>query len=87
MQDLTATTRHGVTRKKCTKRLKHKAKLFRKSVQVKSVLCLDLKPFRSWLNGKHSTCREFQSLAARRKKLDRDIGILPSGHNDVAKTL
>ena len=37
MQDLTATTRHGVTRKKCTKRLKHKAKLFRKSVQVKSV--------------------------------------------------
>ena len=33
MQDWTATTRHGVTRKRNTKRLKHKGNLFRKNIQ------------------------------------------------------
>ena len=34
MQGLTATTRHGVTRKISTNRLKHKGNLFRKNLQL-----------------------------------------------------
>ena len=34
MQGRTATTRHGVTRKKSTKRLKHTGNLFRKNLQL-----------------------------------------------------
>ena len=34
MQGLTATTRHGVTRKRSTKRLKHTGNLFRKNLQL-----------------------------------------------------
>ena len=37
MQDYTATTRHGVTRKRSTKRLQHTGKLFRKNLQLKDV--------------------------------------------------
>ena len=33
----TATTRHGVTRKRCTKRLEHTGNLFRKNLQSKDV--------------------------------------------------
>ena len=42
-----ATTRHGVTRKKSIKRLNHIGNLFRKNLQLKDVLILDLKPLRS----------------------------------------
>ena len=42
MQGWTATTRHGVTRKRSTKRLKHTGNLSRKNLQL-----IDLKPFRS----------------------------------------
>ena len=36
MQDWTATTKHGVTKKRSTtKRLKHTGKLFRKNLQLK----------------------------------------------------
>ena len=34
MQDSTATTRHGVTRKRNTKRLKHTGNLVRKNLQL-----------------------------------------------------
>ena len=37
MQGWTATTRHGVTRKRSTKRLKHTGNLFRKNLQLKDV--------------------------------------------------
>ena len=45
-----------------------------KSVQKKHtvqrcLLILDLKPLRSWVKGKHSIGREFQSLAVQGKKL------------------
>ena len=40
------TKRHGVTRKRCTKRLKHTGNLFRKNLQNRCLLILDLKPFR-----------------------------------------
>ena len=35
MQDWKVTTRHGVTRKRSTKRLKHTGNLFRKNLQLK----------------------------------------------------
>ena len=49
-------------------------KAYRKSVQKEStvrrcLLILDLKPFRSYVKGKHSIGREFQSLAVQGKKL------------------
>ena len=47
MQGWTATKRHGATRKTNTKRLKHARNLFRKNVQLKGLLILDLKPLRS----------------------------------------
>ena len=34
MQGRTATRKHGVTRKKCTRRLKHTGNLFRKDLQL-----------------------------------------------------
>ena len=37
MQDWTATTRHGITRKRSTKRLEHTGNLFRKNLQLKDV--------------------------------------------------
>ena len=37
MQGLTATTRHGVTRKRSTKRLERTGNLFRKNLQLKDV--------------------------------------------------
>ena len=37
MQGWTATMRHGVTRKRSTKRLKHTGNLFRKNLQLKDV--------------------------------------------------
>ena len=37
MQGCTATTRHGVTRKKSTKRLKHTGNLLKKTLQLKGV--------------------------------------------------
>ena len=37
MQDWTATMRHGVTRKRSTKRLEHTGNLFRKNIQLKDV--------------------------------------------------
>ena len=49
-------------------------KAYRKSVQKeptvkRSLLILDLKPFRSQVKGKHSLGREFQGLAVPGKKL------------------
>ena len=63
MQGSTATTRHGVTRKRSTKRLKYTGNLFRKN------LILYLRPLRSYVKGKDSIGRKFQSLAVRGKKL------------------
>ena len=37
MQGFTATTRHGVTRKRSTKRLQETENLFRKNLQLKEV--------------------------------------------------
>ena len=37
MQGWTTTTRHGVTRKESTKRLKHTGNLFRKNLQLKDI--------------------------------------------------
>ena len=37
MQDQKATTRHGVTRKRSTKRLKHTGNLFRKNLQLQGL--------------------------------------------------
>ena len=48
LQDWTATTRDGVTRKRSKKILKHTGNLLRKNLQLKRcLLILDLKPFRS----------------------------------------
>ena len=48
MQGWTATSRHGVTKKRSTKRLKHTENLLRKNHAVKwCLLILDLKPLRS----------------------------------------
>ena len=38
MQGWTATTRHGVTRKRNTKRIRHTGSQFRKNLQLKDVL-------------------------------------------------
>ena len=51
-----------------------KIKAHRKSLQKeptvnRCLLILHLKPFRSWVKGKHSIGREFQSLAVQGKKL------------------
>ena len=48
MQGLKATTRHEVTIKKSTKRLKHTGNIFRNNLQLKGV-----HPFR-YVKGKHS---------------------------------
>ena len=74
MQSWTATTRHGVTRKRSTKKLKHTQNLFRKSLHtgvynLRCLLILDLKPFRSQVKRKYYIGREFQSLAVWGKKL------------------
>ena len=37
MQDSTGTMKHGVTKKRSTKRLKHTEDLFRKNLQLKDV--------------------------------------------------
>ena len=37
MQGWTATTKHGVTRKRSTERLKHTGNLFRKNLHLKDV--------------------------------------------------
>ena len=56
--------RHGVTRKEAQKKLQDTENLFRKKPTVKRyLLILDLNPLRSWVKGKHSIGREFQSLA------------------------
>ena len=68
MQNSPGTTRHGVTRKRSTKRLNRTENLFRKNLQF-CQLILDLKPFRSQVKRKHSIGKEFQSLALRGKKL------------------
>ena len=47
MQGWTAITRHRVTRKKSTKRLEQTKNLFKKNLQLKGVLILDFKSFRS----------------------------------------
>ena len=47
MQGWTATTRHGLTRKEAQKILQDTENLFRKNLQLKDVLILDLKPLRS----------------------------------------
>ena len=47
MQGITATSRHGVIRKRSTKRLKLTGNLFRKNLQSKDLLIPDLKPLRS----------------------------------------
>ena len=57
------------------KEKKHrKIKAYRKSLYNETavnrcLLILDLKPFRSYVKGKHSIGREFQSLAVSGKKL------------------
>ena len=61
MQGQTPTTRHGVTRKRSTKRLKHTSDLLPKGKRC--LLILDLKLFRLEVKGKHSIGTEFQSLA------------------------
>ena len=60
MKDWTATTRHGVTRKKKrTKRLKAYMKPVSKEPAVKRcLLILDLKPFRSYVKAKDSIGRQ-----------------------------
>ena len=60
MKDWTATTRHGVTRKKKrTKRLKAYMKPVYKEPAVKRcLLILDLKPFRSYVKAKDSIGRQ-----------------------------
>ena len=68
------------------KKKKHKKiKTYRKSAQKepnvkRCLLILDLKPLRSSLKGKHSTGREFQSLACARKETV-DTGILVTSRN------
>ena len=47
MQSGTVTTRHGVTKKRSTKRLKHAGNLFRKPTVKRCLSILDLKPLRS----------------------------------------
>ena len=69
MQGWTATTRHGVTKKRSKKRLQHTGNLFRKATVKSSLLTLEFKALRSKVNGMHSIGREFQSLAAQGKKL------------------
>ena len=57
MQGWTATTRHGVTRKRGTKRLKHKGNLFTKNLQLIGVclLILDLQSFPPTICGRKET--------------------------------
>ena len=44
-------------------------KIFRKRSKKKMPITLYFKLFRSYVKGKHSVGRDFQSLAGRRKKL------------------
>ena len=80
MQGSTATTRHGVTRKRSTKRLKYTGNLFRKN------LILYLRPLRSYVKEKNSIGRKFQSLAVRGKKTI-DIETLVTSRNGGRKTM
>ena len=57
-------------KKKSTKKITRYRKSVQKELTVKRcLLILDFKPLRSQVKGKHSIGREFQSLAARGKKL------------------
>ena len=80
MQGSTATTRHGVTRKRSTKRLKYTGNLFRKN------LILYLRPLRSYVKEKNSIGRKFQSLAVRGKKTI-DIETLVTSRNGGRKIM
>ena len=57
MQDWTASTRNGVTRKRSTKRLKDTGCLLRNKPLC--LLTLGLKEFRSYVKGNLSVGREF----------------------------
>ena len=64
---------HGVVRKRSTKRLEDTGNLFRKNLQLKGLLILVLKAFRSQVKGKHSIGRGFQSTCTRKKSVDIEI--------------
>ena len=63
--------------KRGTKRLKDTGNLLRDNSVNRCLLTLILKPFRSWIKGKHCIGREFQSLAVQGKKLLTDKAQLP----------
>ena len=69
MQGRTATTRHEVTRKRRTKRLKHTENFFKEPTVNRCLLILDLKSFKSLVKEEPSKSREFQSLAVQGMKL------------------
>ena len=51
------------------------------------MLILDLKPLRSWVKGKHTIGREFQSLAVHARKETVDIDILLTFRNVDGKII
>ena len=62
--------KHGVSRKRSTKRLKYTENQIRKKLLLKRcLLILDRKPFKSLVKRKHLIGEKFQSLAVPGKKL------------------
>ena len=65
----TAITRHGITKKETPKDCSIQEIYLEKSTVKRYLLILDLKLFRSYVKGKHSIGKTFQSLSVPGKEL------------------
>ena len=89
MQGWTATTRHGVTRKKSTKRFEHTQNLFRKSLQLKDVGKARLKATKIISQRKgFYTQRIPEPSWARKETVDIDILVISgNGHRKIMQSI
>ena len=62
MQGWTATTRHGVTRKRTTKRLKHARNLFRENLQLKGIIVQRKAFYKQWIPERSCARKETVSI-------------------------
>ena len=65
----TAITKHGITKKEALKDWSIQEIYLEKSTVKRYLLILDLKLFRSYVKGKHSIGKTFQSLSVPGKEL------------------
>ena len=75
-------------KKKKHKKIKsYKKSLSKEPTVNKCLLILDLKPFKSYVKGKHSIGKEFHSLAVLGKKLVATVDILVISRNSDRKIM